>query len=291
MDSALLIHARTNLLAAGIEETSPLYAKVVELLEVLSREDHKGVETFEVVNLFSRLGKSENLPHKAKVSQALSNPDTLPMWMRYVLEHFKREEFCELPEEMHRQSSMWKYASYDNLVSDTVHCNGTIMAAAVSLLFKPKRIVEFGTHGGMTALLLCRLNPEARIHAVDINSRMPDAMLPICCAAMMNRVKNLSVHIMNSWDFKMRGEVDFCFIDSEHVGAAPMLDSERAWENRSTNGDWCIAWDDYHPNNPDVFSAVNTFTKSVGMTLNKVGSWVWIGNRTQADMDRILLQP
>lgn len=291
MDQALLTHSRANLLAAGVTESSPLYAKVMGLIEFLARDDHKGVETFEVVNLFSRLGKSENLPHKSKVSQAADHPETLPAWMRYVLECFKREEFCELPEEIRCQSSMWKFSTYENLVSDTVHCCGTQMAATISLLFKPQTIVEFGTHGGMTALLLCRLNPTARIHAVDVNSRMPDAMLPICCAAMMNRVKNLSVHIMNSWDFKMPGEVDFCFIDGEHIGAAPMLDSERAWANRRVNGNWCIAWDDYHPNNPDVFSAVNAFTKSVGMTLNTVGSWVWIGTYSQADVDAVIAKP
>lgn len=285
----LLTHGRENLIGAGIEESSQLHRDVMELLNVLSSQKHVGSEPFQVVNLFSQLGKSQNLPHK-KVEEAMNFSENLPAWMRYVINCFKREDFCELPEEIHRQSSMWKYATYDNLLSDTIHCNGSVMAATLSLLFKPKTIVEFGVHGGMTALLLCRLNPNARVHAVDVNSRMPDAMLPICTAAMMNRVKNLSVHIMNSWEFDMYGKVDLCFIDGEHCGDAPWNDSLRAWGNRNADGHWCIAWDDYHVNNPDVYSAVNKFVEKVKMPLNKVGSWVWIGTKSQAELDAVLAQ-
>ena len=77
----------------------------------------------------------------------------------------------------------------------------------------------------------------------------------------------------------MPNQVDLCFIDACHFLPEVELDTWRAWENRNTKGDWCIAWDDYNENNPDVFNTVNKFVEEVGMPLQKIGSWYWIGTK------------
>jgi hypothetical protein len=83
----------------------------------------------------------------------------------------------------------------------------------------------------------------------------------------------------------MKGKVDLCFIDADHFLPAVRRDTERAWENRNTNGDWCIAWDDYHENNQDVFNTVNEFVKEVNYPLQKIASWFYISNITISEND------
>ncbi len=200
-------------------------------------------------------------------------------WQQYLFTCFKQEEYVEV--NIPDLSNMWRFATWDSFVYDTIVCNGTQMATLLSMVYKPKVIVEFGLDAGFTTLQFCRLNPDARIHGVDINSWNLMTNLPIAYHVMMNKVKNLSVHIMSSSDFSMPNQVDLCFIDGDHCGDAPWKDSVRAWENRNTNRDWCIAWDDYHENNPDVYRAVNEFVKMVGMELKKVGSWFYIGTRLE----------
>jgi hypothetical protein len=173
-----------------------------------------------------------------------------------------------------------RFASWDILKEDTLERNGAVAAACLSMLFRPKVIVEFGVKVGWTSLLLCRLNPKARVHGVDVSGRVYQTFLPTGYAPLMHEVKNYSLHLMNSWDFDMKGKVDLCFIDADHFNPAVTKDTWRAWENRNTEGDWCIAWDDYHPNNPDVFSTVNDFVKEVGYPLQKTMSWYWIGTKS-----------
>ncbi len=66
-----------------------------------------------------------------------------------------------------------------------------------------------------------------------------------------------------------------------------MKDTRRAWANRNTTRDWCIAWDDYHENNPDVKNAVDQFVREVRMELHQVGSWFYIGTRPHAEVEAL----
>lgn len=288
MNEVLIAHALTNLRLAGVEEGTPLHADVMDLITVFAMQDHARVPTFAVANLFQRLAKSENLPVKE-----WSQPDVSlagqQAWKRHVVSCFPRDEFYRFSEHVRSQTSMWRLASYEDFLSDVVHCGGLEAATLLSLVFKPKVVVEFGLHGGFTTLALCKLNPGARVYGVDCHSRMADAELPIGYAAWMGDVKNLTVSVMNSWEFDMTGKVDLCFIDADHCGDAPWKDSIRAWENRNQTGDWCIAWDDYHVNNPDVKSAVDRFVAEVAMMpLHATNSWVWIGTRSPDEMKAYL---
>lgn len=274
----LINHAIDNLNKAGINKQY-LREDVIELLSVFAKQDHQRTPMHETINLFNSLARFENLPSLEAINKVKHNPESLRPFQRYVQECFKEDEFVAIPSYARNMSAMWRFATYENLISDNVYHSGTIMAAVLSMAYKPKVIVEMGVHGGFTNLLLCRLNPSARVYAVDINSKMPDADLPICFAALINKVNNLTLSIMPSWEFDMKGKVDLCFIDADHTGDAPYKDSLRAWENRNIFGDWCIAWDDYHPNNPDVLNAVNKFVSEVNYPLQALGSWVFIGTK------------
>ena len=271
-------HALENLNKAGIDKQY-LREDVIELISVFAKQDHDRTPRHETIDLFNSLARFENLPSKEAINIVKCNPELLRPYQKYLLECFKESDFVPIPDYARNMSAMWRFATYEHLISDTVYHGGTIMASVLSMAYKPNVVVEMGVHGGFTNLLLCRLNPSARVYAVDINSKMPDADLPICFAALINKVNNLTLSIMPSWEFDMTGKVDLCFIDADHIGDAPYKDSVRAWENRNINGDWCIAWDDYHPNNPDVYNAVNKFVSEVGFPLQNIGSWVLIGTK------------
>lgn len=282
-------HAKTNLERAGITGTK--LADIMALVAVIAQQNHAGTPLHETVDTFAKVAKFENLPSVA-ARKAAASPEVLsamksglPAWQRYFLDCFKRDEFCDLPPEMLSQSSMWRCGTYESLLEDTIMHNGTIMATLLSMAFKPKVVVEMGIDGGITTMQLCRLNPQARVYGVDKFSRKRGAMVPIATMALMQNVNNLTIHIGDSWEFDMSKQVDLCFIDGEHCGDGPMKDTRRAWENRNSFGDWCIAWDDYHPNNPDVKAAVDQFVAEKGLTLNHIGSWVWVGTKTSAEVE------
>lgn len=210
-------------------------------------------------------------------------------WQKYAIDCFKKEEFYEFPEFIKNSDTDFeRYSSYDRFVWDTIERCGCIAAATLSLLFKPKIIVEMGVKLGWTSLLLCKFNPQARVFGVDILGKMENIKfpyLPTGYVPFMHNCQNYSLHIMNSWDFNLEGKVDLCFIDADHFLPAVEKDTWRAWENRNINGDWCIAWDDYHPNNPDVFNTVNDFVREVEYPLQKIASWYWIGNKLVSEGD------
>lgn len=206
-------------------------------------------------------------------------------WQQYLMSKCPRDSFRSMPEWARSQSAQWRYADYEAFEQDTMVCFGAIAATCLSMVYKPVTIVEMGVFSGHTSLLLCRANPEARVHGVDLNSCMPGTTLGVGYTAMLHGVKNLSLHIGNSWEFSMPGKVDLCFIDADHCGDAPYKDTLRAWENRNTKGDWCIAWDDYHPSNPDVTRAVDRFVSEVGMELHKIASWFYIGTKPHSAVE------
>ena len=281
----MIDHAKRNLKNSGIDPNSQKFKDVMDLIDVFAKQDHEKTPRHETIDLFNSLARFENLPIPDSV-QRTKLPDYLKPYQRYIVECFKEEEFVPIPDYARNMSAMWRYATYSHLMTDVIYHGTPKQSATLSLIYKPKVIVEMGVHGGFTTLLFCRLNPLARVYAVDIHSRMPDANLPICFAALMNKVHNLTLSIMPSWEFDMKGKVDLCFIDADHTGDAPYKDSLRAWENRNADGDWCIAWDDYHPNNPDVYKAVNRFAGEVGYPLQFLGSWAMIGTKPDSELEK-----
>ncbi len=222
---------------------------------------------------------------QAAVSRAVLGQSLRP-WQTYLFSRFPRSEYVPIPEHARRWDCLWRHATWEAFASDTVHCNGTQMATLLSMVYKPKVVAEFGLDAGLTTLQFCKLNPEAQVFGVDASETHPSGF-SICCHAINNNVKNLTLAIMPSWEFSMPGKVDLCFIDADHLGDSPMKDTRRAWANRNTSRDWCIAWDDYHENNPDVKNAVDAFVAEVGMQLHQVGSWFYIGTRPHSEVEAL----
>ncbi len=284
----MIDHAKHHLARAGIGSESAQYRTVMQMLETLAAQTTDLGEQAKIANLVGRLVRLENLPVAEAAEWKHKIPGDLLPWQKALIERMPPETFCELPSYMAEQSSMWKLATYEAFLSDTIDCHGTQMAVGLSLAFKPKVVVEFGVHAGFTTLLFCRMNPEARVYAVDSAARAVGTMLPTCCVPMMHQVQNLTIAIMDSAEFRMPGQVDLCFVDADHGGEAPLRDSWRAWENRNTAGDWCIAWDDYHEDNPDVVRAVDTICLETNEELKRVGSWVWIGTKSEAELRQVM---
>lgn len=287
--------SKDQLIRAGYDFDSKPIKNLLELLQNYENQENtfipkEGDHLWHprlIGNLFARLIKGENLPDKRVVDSSkdlITKHLTYP-WQKYLLEHIPQELFFDLPEEISNQTSMWRFSTYDNFLSDVVNTGGAMCATLLSMFFKPKTVVEFGVDAGWTTLLFCRCNPEARIHAIDNRARIQYNNLPTGCVALWHNINNLSLHIMNSYDFDMSGKVDLCFIDGCHDLPEVKLDTERAWENRNKDGDWCIAWDDYHPSNPDVFNTVNDFCKKVGHQLNKINAWQWIGSKNISEQN------
>ena len=228
----------------------------------------------------------ENVPMQADTDRARSRANLEP-WQHYLLDCFPEAGHLPTPPYVAEIPGIWRCKDWEHLVCDTIQCNGTQMPTKLSMLYKPKVIVEMGVHDGTTTMLLCKLNPTARVYGVDCRSRINGEWsmqsVPVGFTALMQGVNNLTLHIGNSWEFEMPGKVDMCFIDADHCGDAPYKDSLCAWLNRNANNDWCIAWDDYHPNNPDVMNAVDEFVSAVGMPLWKLGSWFYIGTKKVED--------
>jgi hypothetical protein len=120
---------------------------------------------------------------------------------------------------------------------------------------------------------------------VDIRTRPNNTHVTVGYIPLAHKVNNLNLYIMNSWELKLPGQVDLCFIDADHFLPAVEKDTWTAWNNRNKDGDWCIAWDDYHPNNPDVKNTVDKFCAEVGYPLQKIASWHWIGSKTAHEND------
>jgi hypothetical protein len=208
-------------------------------------------------------------------------------WKDYLFAHFKKDEFYDLPDEVIRISpdGLGRFRSYNELQIDTADRCGAIASTTLSMLFKPKVIVEMGVNLGWTSLLLCRLNPDAVVYGIDNRSESEYKPLPVGFIPFAHNIRNFVLKNCNSWDFELPGQVDLCFIDADHFLPAVEKDTWRAWDNRNVEGDWCIAWDDYHVNNQDVFNTVNEFVNKVGYPLQKIASWYWIGSKTMTEND------
>lgn len=199
-------------------------------------------------------------------------------WQEYILSRITPETMRSAPDWARSEPIQPRFLDYDQFRSDTLVHFGAVAAVCLSMAYKPKVVVEMGTHSGSTSFILCRANPQARVYGIDMRPCIESrSYLPAGYTAFLHGVDNFAMHIGKSWEFAMPGNVDMSFIDAEHCGDAPYKDSVRAWENRNVNHNWCIAWDDYHPSCPDVVNAVDRFVREVGMDLRKLMSWVYIG--------------
>lgn len=137
----------------------------------------------------------------------------------------------------------------------------------MSMLLRPKRIVEFGTSLGIGTLLLRILNPTAGIWTIDnaATVRLSDGRdVEI---GYLAKLQNISVHFVNSRsaDFAL-DNVDLCFIDGDHSYEGVTADQERAWANRNPERG-VIAWHDHNERHPGTLRAVSEFTASKRLLL------------------------
>ena len=68
------------------------------------------------------------------VEKAIYRPEFLKRWQRHLLSRFPREDYVSIPEPW---INMWRHATWERFVSDTVSCNGTQMATILSMVYKP----------------------------------------------------------------------------------------------------------------------------------------------------------
>jgi len=220
--------------------------------------------------------------------EALLKTSSKHPWQLYALE--KITELYPIP--LHVTSVVGnRFSCHAAFVYDTLVNYGCIASTTLSLLFKPQIIIEMGVKAGHTSLLLSKLNPDSEVHGVDITSVIDHTSIPTGYVVLMNRPYNYHLHFMNSWEFEIPDKVGLCFIDADHDEISVWRDSWTAWNNRNVKGDWCIAWDDYHPDNPGVVKSVDKFCKEVGYKLQKAWSWYWIGTKTISEEELNKIEP
>lgn len=203
---------------------------------------------------------------------------TMRPWQEYILSKIPPDSMRSAPSWARSEPIQPRFLDYEALREDVLIQFGPVAAVCLSMAYKPRVVVEMGTHSGSTSFILCRTNPEARVYGIDMRPCIESrSYLPAGYTAFLHGADNFTMHIGKSWEFALPGQVDMCFIDAEHCGDAPYKDSIRAWENRNVNHHWCIAWDDYHPSCPDVVRAVDQFVGEVGMELRELMSWRYIG--------------
>ena len=156
----------------------------------------------------------------------------------------------------------------------------------ISQEIKPRTIVEFGTALGIGTYLLSILNPNALLVTVD-NRRtqfMPgDVTVPTGVLAKHQKIP-VQYELADSTAFQFTG-IDLTFIDADHAYEMVLLDSERAWANRSCDHAWAIAWHDYVPRERGVVDAVNEFCQDHGLKLitRPDSGTVWVRGEADAD--------
>lgn len=222
----------------------------------------------------------------AQKSEITGMTEPIRPWQTHLMDRCPPSSFGSIPQEYRGvQWGHWRGADYEAFSKDVMECYGPVAAVTLSMAYKPKTIVEMGVYSGHTSFVLARANPDAMVHGVDCS--MMASILPTATTLLTHGTNNFKLHIGCTWDFEMP-DVDLCFIDGCHVWEAPYLDSLRAWKNRNTSRDWCIAWDDYHPNNHDVVRCVDRFVKEVGMELRTLMSWVYIGTLPHSAVEAFL---
>ena len=145
----------------------------------------------------------------------------------------------------------------------------------------PSVVVELGTSVGMGTILLSNLNPEAKLYSVDIadTTFIPgNKIVPIGYLSKMNGIDCEYVH-GKSYEFEPEEEVDFCFIDGDHLEEGVWKDSLWSWKHKSD--DFVIVWHDFrigHPEFQGLIRSITRFSAYVGKDVYKLkdSSTVWM---------------
>ena len=141
--------------------------------------------------------------------------------------------------------------------------------ATVSMLVRPKRVVEFGTALGIGAILLQLLNPDAEVTTVDIadTMRLPDQRF--ADIGYLAIIQDTGINFIRCDSVKYVEEnVDLCFIDGDHSYAGASADTARAWANRNPERG-AIVWHDHNERHPGVLRAVAEFEYDNGLPVNR----------------------
>jgi hypothetical protein len=162
--------AKEMLTRNGYKSDHPIFENIFKLIDVYEtldlsyerKNDHAMAwawDSHETSKLFAKLVRFENLPDKRGAGQELDRSKLKFPWQHFILDKIKREDFFDFSDSVSEKTSMWKYSTYDMLLSDIVNTGGVMCATLLTMLYKPKVIVEMGVHAGFTTMLFCKLNP------------------------------------------------------------------------------------------------------------------------------------
>jgi hypothetical protein len=150
--------------------------------------------------------------------------------------------------------------------------------ATLSMLVKPRRVVEFGTALGIGAVLLRILNPDAELTTIDIADGVYLPNGKTVGVGYLARIQEAGIDFVQGDSASYCAEgVDLTFIDADHSYEGVALDSICAWDNRNQKLG-AIIWHDYNERHPGNQQAVNEFCTNRGLTLNSLSDscTVWV---------------
>lgn len=195
-------------------------------------------------------------------------------WQKYFVDCVRSKPFVTV-KPINDMPEMWAHTSAERYIDYYCHGGCARSWTVLSMIYKPKRIVEFGTAIGIRTNLLAILNPQAYVLSID--NQVGEEALCVPMGFLAKHNSNVYISTGNSWDFKVK-DVDMCFVDADHSKLGVLWDSYRAWLNRNKEGDWCIVWDDYSLES--VRQAVNRFVKEVNCKLEHSVGLYFIGTKS-----------
>lgn len=193
-------------------------------------------------------------------------------WQKFFIEQLDKVPF--IPSQVSSDASLEIKAHLSKEAYLNYYCySGAASSfALLSMLYKPKKIVEAGTGWGIRTALLARLNPEAMIYSIELAKDMggyPPGLVA-------RHLSNVTLIEGDSREYEL-SNVELCFIDADHSTESVIADSRRAFTNRNVDN-WCIVWDDYPLST--VKDGVDAFVNEVGYPLQdrEEKGYVFIGS-------------
>lgn len=162
-------------------------------------------------------------------------------WQSFFVDRVKSTPFIPVTRKMEYCVTLEAHTSLEKYIDFYCLKGAGRFWAVISMVMQPKVIVEFGTANGATTNLLAKLNPQAIVHSLDHIGNAGSAGAP--SGFLAKDAENVNLIIGDSKLFECK-DVDVCYIDGNHSRESVIVDSERAWENKNFEGDWCIIWDD-----------------------------------------------
>jgi predicted O-methyltransferase YrrM len=147
------------------------------------------------------------------------------------------------------------------------HANHAEMSyvIAASKLRGPRRIFEFGTFIGRTALHLARINPDAEVWTLDLPRvanpwRFADRVgTYFANAPEAGRIHFLRRDARTFDTTPYRSSMDFIWVDGDHSYEGVKNDTEKAFEMLAPGG--AIFWHDFGPDSPELARYFVEFTR------------------------------